>query len=70
MKDSKDIRLGQVTKLVVQPGEVLVIKSRKPLPLDERDVVARWFQRNLPGVSFIFLDESITLKVVKAEKKK
>jgi len=57
------IRLEDVKRLDVKPGEVLVVRSPM-MTAEVAEHLTNWFREALPGVKVLILDPESTVEVV------
>ncbi|MFX4223541.1 MAG: hypothetical protein ACMVO3_22715 [Thalassobaculum sp.] len=59
--------ITEITKLNVEPGDVVVVKTAKVLAPAHRDNLHRKLSGLLPGAEVVILEDGMSLDVVKPE---
>lgn len=61
------IELEDVKRLALRPGDVLVVRSSRPLTWEQMDDARALLQRNFPDHEVIVLGQGIDLEVMRPE---
>lgn len=57
--------ITEITKIKVEPGDVVVVKSAKVMAPSHRDSLAAKLRDLLPGAEIVVLDEGMSIEAVK-----